>query len=120
MKLLVANLLAVMTMVLVSGNNHAGDKAKFTIKEVMKEAHKDGLLKKVASGKADDDERKHLAELYKALSQNTPPKGDADDWKMKTTVLVDASSKAAKGDEKAATALLKLANCGACHKEHKK
>src|SRR3982074_3154174 len=53
MKLLLANLLAVMTMVLVLGNNHAGDK-KITIKQVMKEAHqgKVSLLKKVADGNA--------------------------------------------------------------------
>ena len=37
------------------------------------------------------------------------------DWKAKTTVLVDASSKAAKGDDKAAATLPKLANCAACH-----
>ena len=33
----------------------ADEKPKYTIKEVMKEAHKEGLLKKVAGGNASDD-----------------------------------------------------------------
>ena len=41
------------------------DKAKHTIKEVMKIAHKDGLLKKVTKGEASKDEQKQLVELYK-------------------------------------------------------
>jgi hypothetical protein len=121
MKFLAASLTVMMALVLTLGNNKAGEKPKYTIKEVMKKAHVgDKLMAKVASGKADDSEKMLLAELYKALSQNTPPKGDADDWKKKTTALVDASSNAAKGDEKAAATLPKLANCMACHKEHKK
>jgi hypothetical protein len=119
MKFLAACLMAVAGIVLLLGDNQAGEKAKYTIKEVMKEAHKGGLMKKVADGKADDTEKKKLVELYKALAQNTPPKGDADDWKMKTTALVDAATKAASGDATAATSLTKLANCMACHKEHK-
>src|ERR1700682_2980267 len=119
MKFLAASLMAVTAIVLLLGDNLAGEKAKYTIKEVMKEAHKGGLMKKVADGKADDTEKKHLVDLYKALSQNDPPKGPADDWKKKTTALVEASTKASKGDAAAAATLPKLANCAACHKEHK-
>jgi len=120
MKFLAASLMAVTAIVLLLGDNHAGEKAKYTIKEVMKDAHKGGLMKKVADGKADDTEKKKLVELYKALAQNSPPAGEADDWKMKTTALVDASTKAAGGDAAAAATLPKLANCAACHKAHKK
>jgi hypothetical protein len=119
MRFLAASVTVVMTLVLALGTNQAQEKPKFTIKEVMKEAHKEGLYKKVAGGKASDDEKKHLVELYKALAQNTPPKGDADDWKTKTSTMVAAATKAAKGDEDAAKSLLKIVNCGACHKAHK-
>ena len=120
MKLFAASLLTVMGVVLILGDNQAGEKAKYTIKEVMKEAHKDGLLKKVASGNASETDKKHLAELYKALSQNTPPKGDAEDWKTRTVAMVKAADLAVMGDEKAAKSLQKLVNCAGCHKEHKK
>ena len=119
MKFLAASFMAVTAIVLLLGHNQAGEKAKYTIKEVMKEAHKGGLMKKVADGKADDAEKKKLVELYKSLSQDTPPKGDAADWKTKTTTLLDAATKASTGDAAAAATLPKLANCAACHKEHK-
>ena len=112
--------MAMVALALVLESNQAGEKPKYTIKEVMKDAHKGGLMKKVADGKADDTEKKHLVDLYKALAANTPPMGSADDWKTKTKALVDASSKAATGDAAAAATLPKLANCAACHKEHKK
>ena len=120
MKLFAASVMALVGMMLVLGNNQAGEKAKYTIKEVMKEAHKDGLLKKVAAGNASEEDKKHLAELYKSLSQNTPPKGDAEGWKTRTVALVKAADQAVNGDEKAAKSLQKLANCAACHKEFKK
>lgn len=120
MKWFAAGLLTWMGVVLVLGDNHAGEKAKYTIKEVMKEAHKDKLMNKVAAGKASEEGKKHLAELYKALSQNTPPRGDADDWKTRTVALVKAADLAATGDAKAAKSLPKLANCMGCHKLHKK
>jgi hypothetical protein len=108
--------MAVMAVALMLGDNQAGEKAKYTIKEVMKEAHKDKLVNKVASGKASDDEKKRLAELYKALSENTPKKGEADAWKTRTVALLEAANKAVKGDEKAEKSLTKLADCASCHK----
>jgi hypothetical protein len=116
MKLLGASLLVAVGMVLTLGNNQAGEKPKYTIKQVMKEAHKDGLMKKVADGKASDEDKKHLAELYKSLSQNTPPKGPGEEWKKRTVALVEAADKAVKGDQAAAASLPKLANCMTCHK----
>ena len=56
----------------VRAENHAGEKAKYTTKEVMAEAHKGGLMKKVADLKASDEEKTKLVELYVALSQNDP------------------------------------------------
>lgn len=117
MKFLVAGIVAALSLVLVvSGNNNAGEKkAKYTISQVMQKAMKGGLCKKVASGKASDEEKKQLAEMFAALAQNTPPKGDAAEWKKKAGALAAVAKKIAGGDEKAVKALGKLANCGACH-----
>ena len=114
MKVVVAGLIAALTMVFVLGSNEAQEKGpKYKIAEVMKKAMKGGLCGKVASGKASDAEKAELVELFTALCQNTPPKGDAAAWKEKTSALVEAAKKAD------GAALKKLANCGACHKVHK-
>jgi hypothetical protein len=97
------------------------DKPKFTIEEVMEQAHKgkDALIQKAAAGKASKDEKDKLVELYVALGQNKPPKGDAKSWKSKTDALLSAA-KAVVADEKGAGPKLKMAaNCMACHKVHK-
>ena len=119
MKYLFAGAIAAVSLVLVLGDNHAGEKAKYTIPQVMKKAMAGGLCKKVASGKANDEEKTQLVELFTALSQNTPPKGDADDWKSKTKALLEAAKGAAGGDADAAKKLPKLANCNGCHSVHK-
>lgn len=119
MKFLAAGAIAVFSLAFLLESNQAGDKAKYSISEVMLEAHKGGLMKKVAGGKANDDERKQLVGYYKALSQNMPPKGGAESWKKLTGALVKASEAAATGDADAAKTLTKLANCAGCHKKHK-
>lgn len=96
------------------------DKPKYSIKEVMKTAHKGGLMKKVAEGTGTEEEKKQLAELYVALHKNTPPKGGADSWKTKTDALVKASKDVLEGKKGAGEALKKAADCKACHSEHKK
>ena len=98
----------------------AADKeAKYTTKQVMKMAHKDGLLKKVVSGKGDEADAKKLLELYEAMAANKPKKGNADDWKAKTAAIVEAAKGVVEGKAGAAEALTKATNCGACHKEFK-
>jgi hypothetical protein len=122
MKYLAAGFVAALSLILMLENNQAGEKkgkAKFTIPEVMKEAHQSKLMEKVANLKATDAEKKTLVELYTALSQNPPPKGEAASWKAKTGALIAAAKKAAEGDEKAAMSLLKLASCKGCHNVHK-
>jgi hypothetical protein len=120
MKYLLGVLIAGAALVITVGSD-AGEKKepKHTIKEVMKEAHKGGLMKKVATGKASDEEKKELVELYTSLSQNKPPMGDETEWKEQTTKMLKAAKAAAQGDNKAAMALLKIVNCGACHKKFK-
>ncbi len=92
---------------------------KFTTKQVMKTAMKGGLLKKVASGDASEEEKKSLHEMLVALSKNKPKKGDEASWKKLTGALVKASEAAVKGDPEAGAMLKKSSNCKACHTPHK-
>jgi hypothetical protein len=114
----------VMALAVTAGMSMAEDKKdekpKHTIKEVMKTAHKEGLLKKVQDGTATDAEKKKLADLYVALHENVPPKGSAESWKEKTEALVKASKDVLEGKKDSGDSLKKAANCAACHKEHKK
>src|SRR5262245_25873772 len=84
-----------------------GGKPKYDISEVMQKAHKSGLYKKVATGKADADEKKQLVEYYTALSKNKPPMGDEAAWMKQTSKMLMLAKSAAEGDEKAAKELLK-------------
>lgn len=92
--------------------------AKHSTKEVMKDAHKSGLIKKVVGKTASDEERDQLVELYIAMAQNDAPKGSQKDWKILTSRLVVAAADAAEDPENV-DALKKVTNCGACHKAHK-
>ena len=92
---------------------------KFTIKEVMEQGMKGGLLKKVAAGGATADESQQLVSLLAALSANKPPRGDAADWDKRTAALVTAAKAAAEGDAEGGAQLTMAAHCGACHREHK-
>jgi hypothetical protein len=95
------------------------DKPKHTIKEVMNKAMKGGLCKKCASGKASDDEKKELVDLFTALAANAPPKGDKESWTKKTKALADAAKDLADGKTDAAKKLGGAANCKACHSLHR-
>jgi hypothetical protein len=95
------------------------DDPKYKIKDVMKEAMKGGLCKKVADGAASKEEKEKLVELFTALGQNKPPKADDDDWKTRTKALLDAAKACAKDDKDGPAALKKAANCKGCHDNHK-
>jgi hypothetical protein len=119
-KLLVAGVMIAVGWVAFSlVTNAADEKPKHTIKEVMKSAHKGGLMKKVADGKASEAEKKQLVEFYTALAANKPPKGDEASWKEKTSALLAAAKDAEAGKDGAGAALMKAANCMACHSAHK-
>jgi len=92
---------------------------KYTIKEVMKAAHKDGLLKKVTGGTADATEKKTLLELYTALSENKPSKGDEKVWKEKTAAIVEAAKAVVDDKKDAGKNLAKTVNCKGCHEVFK-
>ena len=97
-------------------------KENTSIKDVMKAAHKkpNELLKSVALGKAKKPEIERLLKLYKIMSQHTPPKGDADGWKKKTKLLVEATESVIAGKPDATKLLAKASNCKSCHSAHKK
>jgi hypothetical protein len=121
---LILGAFAVFAVALMSNSNVEGvgdkdkkdEKPKFTIKEVMAEAHKSGLMKKVAKGTAEKEDRVKLAELYKALMLNTPPKGDEEAWKKTTTEMHKIAVEAIADPE--AGKKLKV-DCGACHSKFK-
>ncbi|HVX13221.1 MAG TPA: hypothetical protein VHC22_18695 [Pirellulales bacterium] len=95
------------------------EKPKYTIKEVMKKAHKDGLMKKLADGGGTKADAEELLDLYKAMAKNKAPKGDAESWKTKTKALVDAAQNVVDDKPGARAELMKAANCAECHKAHK-
>lgn len=96
-----------------------------SIAQIMQRAHKKPktggsmLLKKVALGSANATEKQELLKLYKSMSTQKPPKGDAASWQAKTKLLVDAADAALKGMPGADKKLNRAANCSACHNDHK-
>jgi cytochrome c553 len=111
-----------LTVVAVSGlvvGAADDEKPKYTIKEVMKKAHKDGLMKKLSEGGGTKADAEELLDLYKALGKNKPPKGEPGSWEAKTKVLVDAAQKVVDDKPGAREELKKAANCAECHKAHK-
>ena len=97
-------------------NSKADDEKELKpISEIMENAMKGGLVKKVASGQADEKEKLELLDMMIDLVQNDPPKGDAMQWKMMAgTAMMDAA-KVVVGRENAGEELAKSTNCKACH-----
>jgi hypothetical protein len=97
-------------------------KPKYTVKQVMKEAHAGGkksLRTKVVTGKAEKTDKEKLLELYVALDQNKPPKGDAKHWKKLTAAIVIAAKDVVADKEGAIQKLTTATTCMTCHKDHK-
>lgn len=95
------------------------DKDHETIEMVMKKGMKGGLAKKVASGKANAEEKAQLLKMFQAMAKTKNKKGDAESWKKKTTALVVAAQAAVDGKDNAGALLGKAMNCKACHSLHK-
>ncbi|WP_169977705.1 hypothetical protein [Tautonia rosea] len=107
------------TAFLTGAARFAAEDAPISISEVMKEAMKGGLNKKVASGEASAEEKDRLLVLFKGLAENEPPEGDLESWKAKTEALVNAAEAAVKGADDAPAMLKSAANCKACHDAHR-
>ena len=85
----------------------------------MKTAHKDGLLKKVLAGEANEADKLTLLDNYISLIESTPPKGDMESWHNLAGRAALAAAKVAVGREGATDELKAATNCAACHKAHK-
>lgn len=94
-------------------------KTKYTIKEVMKGAMKDGLNKKVMGGEATSEEKLALLDMYISLVENEAPKGEAASWQKFAGAAALAAAKVAVGREGAEAELKEATNCAKCHKAHK-
>jgi hypothetical protein len=116
---------AVLTATLTFGALLAlGVEPQYTVKEVMKQAHKapkgtDPTCKKAIEGKATKEEIDKLVEYYVAMSANKPPQGDEASWKEKCAKLLDAAKALQAGKPEAAAQYKSAVNCKACHSLHK-
>lgn len=108
--------LAAMFLAVVGFSLNAAADPKWTTKEVMKAAQvNNALLSKVKSGKATDEEKTMLVDLYTALSQNAPKKGDKDAWEKRSKEMIKEAEEAVKGK----SAFKVASDCKGCHSLHK-
>jgi hypothetical protein len=86
-----------------------------SIKDVMKLAHKDGLLKKIVDGEGTQEDKQKLLDLYIDMLEGTPEKGEQTEWLMAAGRSVVAAAKVSVGREGAIEELKEATNCQACH-----
>jgi cytochrome c556 len=94
------------------------------IKDAMKYAHKapkgeKKINEKIVEGTVTDEELKKTLELYLAIGDTKPPKGDPADFKAKVAKLVAATEEVVAKKPDAAAHYKEAVNCKACHSEHK-
>ena len=104
---------------LIGANTTAPVEPENSIKDVMKKAHKDGLLKKVLGGEASQEEKVTLLGLYIDMLEGTPEKGEKNEWIMASGPSVLAAGKVVVGREGALDELKQATNCKACHDKFK-
>ena len=102
----------------------AGDAEFKPIEDAMKFAHKapKGTPKvsdKIVDGTVSDEDLKKTLELYKAMADTKPPKGDAAAFKEKVAKLIGATEDVVAKKDGAGAAYKQAANCKACHSDHK-
>jgi hypothetical protein len=112
--------LACLALVLGAWVVMAEEKAdeELDLSTIMKKAHKEGLLKKVLSQKASQEDKDQLVEYYVAMSKLEPPEGDMASWKKLNDQILSAA-KAVQGGRGNLAQLNKVTNCKACHNVHK-
>ena len=106
-------------IVWAADNTASDDSPKYSIKDVMKKAHKEGLLKKIIKNEASDAQKLMLLDLYISLIENEPPQGEIDSWYEKSGRAVVAAAKVAVGRDGAVGELESAVNCKSCHQSHK-
>jgi hypothetical protein len=94
------------------------------IKQAMQYAHKapkgeKKVGEKIVEGTATDDEAKKTLDLYKAMVDTKPPKGEAAAFKEKVAKLIAATEAVVAKKDGATAGYKEAANCKACHGDHK-
>lgn len=102
----------------------AADEEFKPIEDAMKFAHKapKGTPKvsdKIIDGTVSDEDLKKTLELYKAMADTKPPKGEAAAFKDKVAKLILATENVVAKKEGAGPAYKEVVNCKACHSDHK-
>lgn len=93
--------------------------AKHTVKEVMKLAHKDGLLKKITDGEGEQKDKEQLLALYVDMWDAEPSKGSIESWRKLTGDAIVAAARVVVGKDGSIAELKTRTNCANCHKAHK-
>jgi hypothetical protein len=94
------------------------------IKDAMKFAHKapqgeKKLSDKIIDGTAPEADVQKTLDLYKAMLDTKPPKGDQVAFKEKVGKLIAATQEVLDKKPDAAAHYKEAVNCKACHSEHK-
>jgi hypothetical protein len=94
------------------------------IKQAMDFAHKapkgePKVSDKIIDGSAPEADVKKTLDLYKAMIDTKPPKGDQAAYKAKVEKLVAATEEVIEKKPEAAAHYKEAVNCKACHSEHK-
>lgn len=100
---------------LIGANPAPAPEPENSIKDVMKKAHKDGLLKKILDGKGEDADKKMLLNLYIDMLESKPAKGEQAEWLMLAGKSVVAAGKVVVGRDGSIEELKTATNCKACH-----
>ena len=126
MKLFALLLTATGLLTIASFTLAEDDTGKDTIKNIMKKCMNDeeqnlndGLCKKVATGKATQEEKDQLVAMLTALTKLEPPKGETPSWQQKTGALLAAAKSVIAGDKGAGVKLANAADCKGCHSAHR-
>lgn len=111
------------TAALSAGAFAEGEEFK-PIEDAMKFAHKapKGTPKvsdKIIDGTVSDEDLKKTLELYKAMADTKPPKGEAAAFKEKVAKLITATEDVIAKKDGAGAAYKQAVNCKACHSDHK-
>jgi len=94
------------------------------IKDAMDFAHKapkgeKKLSDKILDGTAPEADVKKTLELYKAMLDTKPPKGEQAAYKEKVQKLIVATEEVVEKKPEATAHYKEAVNCKACHSEHK-
>jgi hypothetical protein len=102
------------------------DAKQLSISMIMVQAHlkphnrssRNNLDNKVVDGKATDEEKKKLLQLYTALGKQKPPRGKIEEWNKRTDELVESLKAVYAGEKDAKERFIRAKDCKACHTAH--